>query len=123
MKEIFEKILKQFPEAKGIAIIGVDGNRTIDMECNCPQCQAERAEQQAKKQSEEIEASDDIFKFEIGDVVKIPVMDVPEMCVRNSYLSDDNNVYVICNWFDVDLCLQEETFNQAQLKLVKTVKE
>lgn len=123
MEEILRKIREQFPEARGIAIIGVDGNRTIDMECNCPKCQAERAEQQAKKQSEEIEASDDIFKFEIGDVVKIPVMDVPEMCVRNSYLSDDNNVYVICNWFDVDLCLQEETFNQAQLKLVKTVKE
>lgn len=123
MEEILRKIREQFPEARGIAIIGVDGNRTIDMECNCPQCQTERAEQQAKKQSEEIEAFDDIFKFEIGDVVKIPVMDVPEMCVRNSYLSDDNNVYVICNWFDVDLCLQEETFNQAQLKLVKTVKE
>lgn len=115
--------MNNFLKQEELQLIGVDGNRTIDMECNCPQCQAERAEQQAKKQSEEIEASDDIFKFEIGDVVKVPVVDAPEMCVRNSYLSDDNNVYVICNWFDVDLCLQEETFNQAQLKLVKTVKE
>lgn len=49
MEEILRKIREQFPEARGIAIIGVDGNRTIDMECNCPQCQAERAEQQAKK--------------------------------------------------------------------------
>ena len=48
MEEILRKIREQFPEARGIAIIGVDGNRTIDMECNCPQCQAERAEQQAK---------------------------------------------------------------------------
>ena len=121
MKEILEQIRKEYPNVKGIAIIGTD---EIDgLQCNCPQCQAERAEQEAKKQSEEIEASDDMFKFEIGDVVKVPVIEAPEMCVRNSYLSDDNNVYVICNWFDVDLCLQEETFNQAQLKLVKTVKE
>lgn len=36
MREIFEKILKQFPEAKGIAIIGVDDNRTFDFGCDCP---------------------------------------------------------------------------------------
>lgn len=113
MKEIFEKILKQFPEAKGIAIIGVDGNRTFDFGCDCPQCQAEREIlKQAKEKAEQENSCTEMDLFQIGNTVLLPLADSPECLITEV----SGNIITLL-WFDSEQCIQKAKFTKQELKL------
>lgn len=117
MKEIFEKILKQFPEAKGIAIIGVDDNKTFDFGCNCPQCQAEReilkhAKENAEQELKQKNPCTEMDLFQIGNTVLLPIEDSPE-CVISAVNGDE----IELTWFDVNYHIQTQKFSKQTLKL------
>lgn len=117
MKEIFEKILKQFPEAKGIAIIGVDDNRTFDFGCDCPQCQAEREMLKQTKENVEQEIKqenpcNEMDLFQIGNTVLLPLADSPECLITEV----SGNVITLL-WFDSEQCIQKAKFTKQELKL------
>jgi hypothetical protein len=117
MKEIFEKILKQFPEAKGIAIIGVDDNRTFDFGCDCPQCQAEReilkqAKEKAEQELKQENPCTEMDLFQIGNTVLLPIEDSPE-CVISAVNGDE----IELTWFDVNYHIQTQKFSKQTLKL------
>lgn len=117
MKEIFEKILKQFPEAKGIAIIGVDDNRTFDFGCDCPQCQAEReilkqAKENAEQEIKQENPCTEMDLFQIGNTVLLPIEDSPE-CVISAINGDE----IELTWFDVNYHIQTQKFSKQTLKL------
>lgn len=117
MKEIFEKILKQFPEAKGIAIIGVDDNKTFDFGCNCPQCQAEReilkqAKENAEQELKQENPCTEMDLFQIGNTVLLPIEDSPE-CVISAVNGDE----IELTWFDVNYHIQTQKFSKQTLKL------
>lgn len=117
MKEIFEKILKQFPEAKGIAIIGVDDNRTFDFGCDCPQCQAEReilkqAKEKAEQELKQENPCTEMDLFQIGNTVLLPIEDSPE-CVISAVNGDEIELI----WFDVNYHIQTQKFSKQTLKL------
>ena len=117
MKEIFEKILKQFPEAKGIAIIGVDDNRTFDFGCDCSQCQAEReilkqAKEKAEQELKQENPCTEMDLFQIGNTVLLPIEDSPE-CVISAVNGDE----IELTWFDVNYHIQTQKFSKQTLKL------
>lgn len=117
MREIFEKILKQFPEAKGIAIIGVDDNRTFDFGCDCPQCQAEReilkqAKEKAEQELKQENPCTEMDLFQIGNTVLLPIEDSPE-CVISAVNGDE----IELTWFDVNYHIQTQKFSKQTLKL------
>lgn len=117
MREILEKIRKQFPEAKGIAIIGVDDNRTFDSGCDCPQCQAEREMLKQTKENVEQEIKQEnpcmeMDLFQIGNTVLLPIEDSPE-CVISAVNGDE----IELTWFDVNYHIQTQKFSKKTLKL------
>ena len=117
MKEIFEKILKQFPEAKGIAIIGVDDNKTFDFGCDCPQCQAEReilkqAKENAEQELKQENPCTEMDLFQIGNTVLLPLVDSPECLITEV----SGNVITLL-WFDSEQCIQKAKFTKQELKL------
>lgn len=117
MEEILRKIREQFPEARGIAIIGVDGNRTIDMECNCPQCQAEHEMLKQTKENVEQEIKqenpcNEMDLFQIGNTVLLPLTDSPECLITEV----SGNVITLL-WFDSEQCIQKAKFTKQELKL------
>lgn len=106
MKEILEKIKEQFPDAKGIAIIGVDTDNELKG-------------QKIDKNTEDENPKEEIKpKFAIGDTVRVPVVESPEMCIFEIFMDaseETTEIFYNVHYFDVNQHLCTETFNELEL--------
>lgn len=111
MKEILEKIKKQFPDVKGIAIIGVDtDNELKDQKID------KMEDKEDENPKEEIKP-----EFVIGDTVRVPVVESPEMCVSEIFIDvseEITEIFYKVHYFDVNQHLCTETFNELELERV-----